>query len=441
METSERIMQSLRRNRTEHYKINISRARQTELFYVREKLDISRCVDVTDYKVTVYRDFEADGCKMRGSADALIYADMTDEEMDTAISRAYFAASFVKNKFYELPRGEGEAEYESEPEYDLTEEAYKMADALLHAKDGGSGESFVNSAEIFARRISTRIINSEGIDVGYTRYSFEGEFVTQCISGGQDVELYSQFAYRTPEYGSLAQKVREALKNTKDRAAASASPRSGKYAVILSEEHVKDLLDYYVSRAGGGMIYAGYSSFKKDSFIQGSADGSKGELLDIKLKAVRKYSPDGILMKDRVLTENGVLRTVHADARFSYYLGTEPTGDYSAAECSNGTMSLEEMCRGTGSANDRVLHVAAFSDFQTDSFSGHFGGEIRLAYLYEKDENGDIRTSILTGGSINGSILEAQDSLTFSTERYKDSKYDGPLAVRIDNVSVAGADI
>lgn len=66
--------------------------------------------------------------------------------------------------------------------------------------------------------------------------------------------------------------------------------------------------------------------------------------------------------------------------------------------------------------------------------SGHFGGEIRLAYLIE-----DGKVTPVTGGSVNGSILEAQKDLIFSTERYTTAQYDGPYAVRLKNVSIAGA--
>lgn len=439
METIKRIKKALRSSGIETYRINKRHSCASELFYIKKEIDITRSVETTDYSVTVYRDFEANGEKMRGSADTFIYPDMTDDEIENAIKKAYFAASFVKNKFYEIPAPEANATADAASvcEYDLTAEAFKMADALFKADDLGE-TCFLNSAEIFAKRSDVQVINSNGIDVSYTEYSFNGEFVTQCVENGQDVELHTQFAYRAPEYDSLTKKVKDALKNTKDRAAASVPPLAGKYAVMLSGAHVATLLDYYLSRASGSMIYPGYSSWSKDTFVQGNAEGFSGEKLDITLKATRAYSAEGIPMKNRVLTDKGVLKTVHSGARFAYYLGIEPTGDYSAMECSNGSLSLEDMRAAAGSANDKVLYVAAFSDFQADDFSGHFGGEIRLAYLYEKDKSGALKVSLLTGGSINGSILEAQGSLVFSKERYKDNSYEGPFAVRIDNINVAG---
>ena len=79
------------------------------------------------------------------------------------------------------------------------------------------------------------------------------------------------------------------------------------------------------------------------------------------------------------------------------------------------------------------LWAVAFSDFQMDSFSGHFGGEIRLAYLIE---NGKITP--VTGGSINESLIEAQQNMRFSKERFVSAHYEGPYAVEFGNISVAG---
>ncbi len=70
--------------------------------------------------------------------------------------------------------------------------------------------------------------------------------------------------------------------------------------------------------------------------------------------------------------------------------------------------------------------VKSFSDFQVDEMDGYFGGEFRLAYLYEGGEK-----KILTGGTVSGNIFEAQKNLKFSAEKYGDALYEGPAAVRI----------
>ncbi len=438
MNTTERIRKQLQGAGIEHYRINESRKQSAELFYIKKDLDIVRSTDVADCTVTVYRDFESGGVKMRGSAAAMIYPDMTETEIGAAVRKAYDAALYVKNKFYELPVAEKRAGCGAAAEaYDLISEAFQMADALFSAEKDAPG-SFLNSAEIFAERRASRVLSSTGIDISYVKYAFHGEFVTQCIADGQDIELHTSFSYRAPEYGQLAEKARAALKNARDRAAACAPPPAGRYAVILLGAQVGELLRYYMARTQGGMIYAGYSSFREGCFLQGDEADVKGEKLELLLKATEPCSAEGILMEDKVLSERGVLKTIHCGARYAYYLGIPATGEYSALECRNGSMSLEELKAGTGLPGGKVLSVAAFSDFQMDALSGQFCGEIRLAYLYETSEDGTSRVRFFTGGSISGNILEAQKTLAFSRERYKDHTYEGPYAVRLDGVSVAG---
>ncbi len=106
----------------------------------------------------------------------------------------------------------------------------------------------------------------------------------------------------------------------------------------------------------------------------------------------------------------------------------KPTGWFDKLACANGAVPFEELKKGP------CLWAVDFSDFQMDALSGHFGGEIRLAYLIGEDGS----AVPVTGGSVNGSILEAQKAFAFSQERYLTAKYDGPYAVRLDNVSVAG---
>ena len=79
------------------------------------------------------------------------------------------------------------------------------------------------------------------------------------------------------------------------------------------------------------------------------------------------------------------------------------------------------------------LYVVSFSDFSMDSLSGYFGGEIRLAYLFDGE-----KVMPVTGGSVSGNLLELQKDMAFSTERYKDKDYDGPFAVEFHGVAVAG---
>ena len=248
--------------------------------------------------------------------------------------------------------------------------------------------------------------------------------MVQCITP-QDVEQYQEFAYDDLDTEALTRQVEEALARVRDRANATEAPEKGNYKLLLSGKELRQLMDFYMRRSSSGMIYPGYSNYKMGMNVQG--DEVRGEKLNLTLHASAPYSSEGIPMKDLELLKEGELKAIPGNARFAYYLGVEPTGNYSAVKLDNGTKAFEEM------KQDAYLYVVSFSDFSMDSFSGYFGGEIRLAYLSDGE-----KVTPVTGGSVSGNLLELQKDMTFSTERYKDKDYDGPFAVEFHGVAVAG---
>ena len=423
------ILKALERANIAQYYINSTETQSIESFFVRQRLDLTRAVDTTEYTVTVYRSYEKDGRNLLGASDAQIYPGMEMEEIEAALRSAYHAAGFAGNQSYELYAGTKEEYIPSTSglaKQSLEETMAQMTEALFRVDT--KEDVFVNSAEIFAIRQVHHILNSCGVDVSYETYQVKGEYVIQCIAP-QDVETYHSFSYREPEVEALRRDVEEALAMTQARAQAKQAPQAGEYRIILSGEQMNTLFSYYVSRSGSGMVYQQYSNYQVGMQVQGSTENVKeGDRLTIWLKAKDPFSSEGIPMKDRVLLEDGVLRTIHGGNRFAQYLGIEPTGFYGSIQVPVGDKTLEEMKQGA------YLHIVSFSDFQMDDFTGHFGGEIRLAFLSD-----GVTVTPVTGGSVNGSILEVQDRMIFSKERYTNSRYEGPMAVILEGVQVAGA--
>ncbi len=413
------------------YTINEVSQESVECFFIRRKLDLKRRTNLLEYTVTVFCPFEkengAEGnSSMLGSSSVQIFPEMDEEEIASAIRSAYHGASFVANPWYELVSGTTQALVPSNgtlAEQSPEENMKKMAEALFAADTQDA--VFLNSAEIFSKRIIKRIVNARGVDVSYEICEISGEYVVQC-NAPQDVETYHQFSYRDLDTEALRKDVEEALEMTQARAKAKVAPKAGKYRVILSGEEMRTFFQYYINRAGAGMIYQKYSSYQTGMQVQG--EEVKGDELTIILKAKDPYSQEGIPMKDRTLLEKGVLRTIHGDSRFAHYLKIEPTGTYTSISVPVGTMPMAQMKSGC------YLHIVSFSDFQMDPFTGYFGGEIRLAFLCD----GSTVTPV-TGGSVNGSIMDVQGNMVFSQERYKNGKYEGPFAVSLEEIPVAGS--
>ena len=391
-----------------------------ELFFVRRELDTRRIKDTRKYEVTLFRDMP----EGRASTSVVLTPSMTEGQIARALDRAYAAAQYAANPPYRLPDPVEEAHVSKDSPLarrPLAESAGIMAKALF-APDV-QPDAFVNSAEIFVKRVSCRIHASTGTDVSYTDAQVSGEFVVQCREP-EDVEMFNMFSFDTLDEQGLSDKVAEALRFVRDRARAQRVLRSGQYDLILSGNSVGSLLSYYVSRSSAASVYAQYSTWKRGEDVQGE---TTGERLDLTLQSSVPYSDEGIPMRDMHLIQDGKLLGYHGPAQFCRYLRVPPTGEYQRLVCANGTVPLETLKGGT------CLWVVTFSAFQTNAMSGHFGGEIRLAYLIE-----DGRVTPVTGGSVSGNILEAQKDLRFSTERYTSARYDGPYAVRLKNASVAG---
>lgn len=430
----ESIRQALEKEKISVYSIRQTVTESAELFYIRRDLDLRRLKDQAQWDVSVYRDFEKDGKAMRGLSNVTIYPEMDPETVEKKLADAYFAASFVENPAYPLP-GKREAGMLSEEEtrqetaaseidtLPLTELADRYVKALYRADS--RADAFINTAEFFVTRKRVAFQNSEGIDVSYERTSVDGEYVVQC-KAPQDVEQYHSFSYAGTDTEQLYREATEALESVCSRAHAVAAPKSGTYDIILGGKEIRRLLSIYEERADLYMIYPGYSSYRTGVCVQG--EEITGEKLNLSLDATEPYSIEGIRMSPMPLMEEGVLQNVYGSARYSHYMGVRPRGSFDQIRVENGTVSLEEMKR------KPYLQIESFSDFDANPMNGFFGGEIRLAYLYDGE-----KVTPVTGGSISGNLSAAQKNLIFSRERYENRTYAGPAAVRITGVSVAGA--
>lgn len=420
----EMILKALASLHVDTYSITRTCRSSAELFFVRRKLDMRRMKEVTEYEVIVYRDFSQGDRRFLGSSSVQLFPGMEEQEVYSMLQGAYAAAGYVKNPWYPLYEGP-QAPLSEMPSTlrgrSLEENARLMAEALFSADV--REDAFINSAELFAEQQEVHLCTSAGTDVAYSKFSCNGEFVAQA-GEPQDVEQYFSFRYEDLDTEALRDKAEKALTTVCDRAHATEYPRAGVYDVVLSGEHVATLLSLYTGRSHASMLYPRYSDWEIGTGAQG--DITTGEALNLTLVPSAPYSADGIPMVERTLLQNGQVACIHGGNRFCRYMGVEPTGDYRRVRLDNGTVPFEEMKKG-------ALYPVSFSDFQMDAFSGYFGGEIRLAYLYT--ENG---VELRTGGSINGSLFDKQGQLTFSLEKYKDAGYEGPLAVRIPGVSVNG---
>lgn len=410
----------------ETYFITETNKKSIELFFIKKKLDMKRMKEVDSVTISVMKDTEENGKKLRGRSDVFANSSMSDEEIISKIKQASFSADYAMNPFFNLPKAVKSEKKVMESDLNgmpLSEIAKKFADALYSADN--DSEAFINSFELFVKEEEVHMISSTGADVSYVRRIVSGEFVAQCKEP-MDVETYKDFEYDSLALEEFADFVRAALKMTKDRAKASKMPKAGTYDIVLSDSYVGVVMSFYAERALSAYIYQGYSNFKVGDKVQGA--DVKGDSLNIRFGVSVPFNEEAIEMKERDFISDGELKTIHGSQRFCDYLGIEQIGTYDKIIIPKGKVSLDEL------TSRPCLHIVNFSDFQMDAFSGFFAGEIRLAYLYDGKGN----VECVSGGSINGSILDAQKDLHFSSEMQKKANYVGPKACLLTNISVAG---
>ncbi len=420
-----KILSALQENNIKKYFVTETKKTTAELFFIRRKLDLTRGEELCDYTVSVYKDFSKGGEDLTGAAEVKIELGETDEQISEKLKNAYEACDYSGNPAFSFADGikaiKGGAR-SGLSDMTINEAALKFAEALFR-NDGDETRGFINSAEIFASKTRTHIIGGNGCDVTFTSYNAEGEFVAQC-KVKNDVEMHHRFAYDDSDFDGLAEKVKEALEMVVHRSKAERITPKGDRNVILSDKSVETIMGYYSDRASASMIYAGYSNFKKEADVM---EGTTGDRVTIRFVAKEPFSDEGILMSDKPLLDNGVFKTIQGRTRLCSYLGEKPTGHYRALAVECGTTPYADMKK------DGVLQIISFSDFQMDEMSGYFGGEIRLAFLYE-----DGKAIPVTGGSINGNFIELQKNMRLSSEKQKCSTFEGPKYILFESVPVNG---
>lgn len=416
------ILKVLKNNNINEYIINEVKKQSYELYMIKKEVDMDRRKNITIYTVTVFKD---NGDGLKGSSVVNVYPSMDEEEITEVLKDAYYAAGFVKNKSYNLPKGyKGEKVYDNSSLSNMTleESAYRVKNALYKYDNFEHG--WINSSEIFVTKADVRIITSNNVDASYEKYSIDGEFVAQWVEDS-DVEIYNMFSYDDLKEEELALKAKEAIINAGYRDKSKEAPSTGKYDVILCGSSVHEFFEYYLRNSRTDMIYQKYSNFKLGENVQGAE--INGDKVNIELKSSVPFSKEGIVLKDTKLIEDGVLKAIHGPYNFAEYLGIEPIGNFDGAVIQGGSTSEEDMF------SDGSLKIVRFSDFQMDEVTGDCFGEIRLALLKKGDE-----VIPLTGGSVSINVKDVKDEMLFSKESEDDRGAVVPRCIKFKNVNVAG---
>ncbi len=421
----EKIIKLLKASDATCWKLQKNTVDSEEYFFVKEKMDLGRAKRVNHFDVTVYNDFSEDGQHYRGSSSVSLSPLLSLEELNEAIKGAVFAAGFVKNPWY--PIAKPYVKDFNRKECDLQKRSKDSVEAVLNARS--DTRAWLNSAELFISDIQTRILNSEGLDVSYSKYQTYLETIVSA-SGKEEVELYDEFKLSVPDSVFIKERISGLLSMVHERSIAQGTPSLKEMPVILTGEPVKEFMRYYLQQANSQMKYDKISQAEVGKTIQGKETGDK-ITMDILAEMEGSYynSPvddDGFLIKSESIVENGLLKKYWGDLRYSHYLGVEPTGTADNFKIYPGEQTTEQL------RETPHLEVTHFSAIDADMTTGDFGGEIRLGWYHDGSKKVPV-----SGGSVTGNIRELS-SMKLSKETHLEGDYFGPRSIKIEGFKISG---
>ena len=406
----DKIKEALKILNIDKYIIRNEKVKSSELFFIKDTLDMPRYKEVETAFVTIFKKTFKEDRESMGEATVKIFPDMDIDEITNSLSLALETSIYAKNKPFNL--ADKETNVYLPIDVDLRSEASLFAKRMLSVKVDGA---FLNSFEIFATLSTFNIVTSTGTDVTFDKYSINGEFIVQS-KVEEDVELYKQFDYGIDNC-DIENYVKESLEKAVIRSKAKRLLTSSTLRVLINGRDVAEIFEFFNSKINAGYIYNEYSDYKI---------GTKTPFdLTIKTVPTREFSSEGVKLRELTLLEGGVVKEISGGVKYSSYLGLKPNGIYDKLNVLDGEFDISSL-------QGVYLEVLEFSDFQMDTLSGQFSGEIRLGILHEDN----IRIYV-TGGAISGNILENKFKL--SNDRQDFERLNGPKAILFEDVSISEA--
>ncbi|XFA98769.1 metallopeptidase TldD-related protein [Candidatus Izemoplasma sp. B36] len=417
----------------DEYRIISIHEHSTELFFIKEELQMNRAKDVDKINLTVYKNFEIDNNKFKGSSTVRINPTDSLDEIDQKINKAALAASFVKNAYYPLPQKSEKIAPEIKSKFSESD-VVELLSEIVNEAYGQNNQfgAFVNSCEFFITTRENRIINSSGIDVTYNSYNGLIEIITEAKGDTEEIELFDMIHFSDFDREFIKTSIRDQLKYASLRAKAIKTPKLDNIPVIINGKAINEFWDYYINQASADSKYNHLHENSVGDNIQG--DEIIGDKVTIKATPQipnsidnTYYDADGFLLEEKTIIENGILKNMLANTRYAHYFNLKPTGNLRNLIVSGGNQTENDL------RETPYLEVISFSAFQMDPMTGFFGGEFRLAIYH--DGNKEIP---LTQGAVSTNIKEAQKEMYFSKETVQSRNVITPKIVKFNKMTIVG---
>jgi len=418
------------------YLIRETKTRRVESYNIKKQTEMEREIETTLISLTLFVVFCEEGKKYRGSYNTEIHPGTDASELKNIIEQGVYAAGFVKNEYYPLV-SPTPAKPAKVKELDTAKALADLQAAFFASDNHTTGH--ISYSEFFITQKDVRIVNSNGVNVGYTTHSAFIETAVHMPSAeGGEIEICEAYRFSLDDVSVAAKMLQDRVAHlfavAEKKAAALSTPSVGDINILLSGECLSTFFSYYRSCANAQMIYQLLSTFKEGAQVQGEGVSDRITIiLDPHLEGSSSscpYDESGLPLESHKILEDGKLLKYWGNTRFASYLNITPTGNIANVRVTGGTATDAEL-RG-----EPYLELVSFSDFQVNPITGDFGSEIRLGFYFDGKA-----TVPVTGGSISGNMAKVQGGLRMSAQQKQFDAYLGPATVCMRGVSISGVEM
>ena len=399
-----------------------------EFYFIRHNLDQNRYTEIKSYTVNIYKKTKDDNGEYLGKASAELYPTYSEEDIDKVLSDLLFQATLIKNPVFSLNDKPLEEVSRINPSdlKDLSRAFIEMTNEVTETENKD-----MNSYEIFVKDIEKHFINSNDVEYIRNYPACVFEYVVNARKDGHEVELYRIGDYGSCKKAELKKEIEDTLQFAEDRLVALPTPKLTDIPVVLSTDVQVEIYNYFKEHMNAQYKVMNISDWELNKPICDAFEGDRVTLEAVKYLPDSSYNFDvdteGAFINDRFLLKDGVPQAFYGSKQFSDYLGIENSSNVYNVIVTGGSKSVDELKQGD------YLEIVEFSDFQVSAIGGDIAGEIRLGYLHK-----DGKTTIVTGGSVSGNMVDAAKKMEFSKEQTQYNNFKIPSITKLYGTTITG---
>ena len=425
------IIEYLKKQKTNAWQLRKIYKESSEVYAVDQKIEALRCNTVVDYSVLIHRDTNKDGFIGESRSDF----QLLPKTWKTIINETIERADIVQNPMYDLAPSieiftNNNPIYDTSFDKNLQDEIIKIYEQLLTLTPQQLYGCHLVSFEVFLEKYISNLVNYNGLNIRIPSSKVVLDFVLLSKNREYELNYYGKRRF-LKQYNFLKLIQNEALQL--EELNFSELPPTGNFSVVMADEALDTLFDYFIGQADGNALYYKYSSFKQGESIYTKNATAKEPLTlysDPNLEGGMSsgYVDDlGFPLKPITLIDNGILKNFTLSGKVASLLKQNITSAMACVSVKAGNTCYNDFLQ------DGVLELLRFSTFHPNHITGAFSGEIRFGYLHKDGKKIPIK-----GGSVSGISQDAFLKCSFSKEVEMRENYHGPKGVFFETLTLAG---